>query len=524
MRNPERAQHPLHQQRNLIFVSHANPEDNDIALWLTTHLTREGYHVWCDLPELLGGEKFWSEIEETIRHKSAKVLYALSKTSNLDCDRGFRKELHLADSEAKRHAANGIKEFLIPLAVDDLNPSDYNVYVQQRNAIRFQDGWASGFQRLLKKLRRDKVPRQSSKIGSSALSEWWRQYRSATAGVQRKPTNFLSNWLPINGLPEQVFLHKLESIDRKRIGRVESSLPYAAAQQGEFLLSFASAGELSGGLAPELSITATEPLSAADVGNGVAKSENLDSRTLKGQYISLLRQAWERWVATRAVGIYELSSKRRCAYFLKPDEGAAKGYFRAVDGRRTWKGLTGISTRKSWTDPGVVRTRHWHFGLHANPKLYPVPVFYITSHVVFSADGKDLWLDKNKMHRARRNQCKTWYNEAWRDRLLAAIGNLSEEQPQILLPVSPNKQLVVGTSPVTFGSNVSFRVLVEKIKPKALIAVANALGTDVSSAELAAEVRDSSVNLEPEDEEEMGAEEEADDELEDEPEEPKEGL
>jgi hypothetical protein len=218
-----------------------------------------------------------------------------------------------------------------------------------------------------------------------------------------------------------------------------------------------------------------------------------------------------------------LSSERKCAYFLKPDDGDAKGYFRAVDGRRTWKGLTGVSTRKSWTDPGVVRTRHCHFGLHAIPKLYPVSVYYITSHVVFSTDGKGLWLDKNKMHRARRNQCKSWYNEAWRDRLLAAIGNLSEEQLQILLPVSPNKQLVVGTSPITFGSNISFRVLVEKIKPKALIAVANALGTDVSAAELAAEVRDSSVDLEPDGEEEIGDEEEIDDELANEPEEPKEG-
>lgn len=513
----------MRDERDIIFVSHANPEDNDIALWLTTHLTREGYHAWCDLPELLGGEKFWSEIEETIRHKSAKVLYVLSKTSNLDCDRGFRKELHLADSEAKRHAANGRRDFLIPLAVDDLNPSDYNIYVQQRNSIRFQDGWASGFPRLLKKLRRDDVPRQSPKKGSSALSEWWRQYRSATAGVERKPTNFLSNWFPINGVPEQVFLHKLESTDGRRIGRVESGMPHAVAQQGDFLLSFASAGELSGGLPPELSITATEPLPAAELSNGVAKSENLDSRTLKSQYISLLRQAWERWVATRAVGIYELSSERKCAYFLKPDDRDAKGYFRAADGRRTWKGLTGVSTRKSKMEPGVVRTRHWHFGLHANPKLYPVPVYYITSHVVFSTDGKDLWTDKGKMHRARRNQCKTWYNEAWRDRLLAAIGNVSEEQPQILLPVSPDKQVVVGTSPVTFGSKISFRVLVEKIKPKAIVAVANALGTDVSAAELAAEVRDSAVDLEPDGEEEIGDEEEIDDDLEDEPEEPKEG-
>src|ERR1700733_907301 len=204
MQQPQRSRgvpkKPTPPQRDLIFISHAAPEDNDVAVWLTAHLAREGYHVWCDLPRLLGGERFWAEIEARIRDEAVKVLYILSKTSNGDSDRGFRKELHLADSESKRHLANGSKDFLIPIAVDDLRSADYNVYVHQRNATQFQDGWAIGFAKLLKKLKQDKVPKRMPRGGERAVAEWWDKFRSSSKGVKKRPTEFLSNWFPITSL------------------------------------------------------------------------------------------------------------------------------------------------------------------------------------------------------------------------------------------------------------------------------------------------------------------------------------
>jgi len=32
----------------MLFVSHANPEDNTFALWLTLRLGELGFKVWCD--------------------------------------------------------------------------------------------------------------------------------------------------------------------------------------------------------------------------------------------------------------------------------------------------------------------------------------------------------------------------------------------------------------------------------------------------------------------------------------------
>jgi len=62
--------------RDLLFISHANPEDNEFARWLTLKLASLGYHAWSDVIRLLGGEDFWRDIEIAIRRHAVKVLYA----------------------------------------------------------------------------------------------------------------------------------------------------------------------------------------------------------------------------------------------------------------------------------------------------------------------------------------------------------------------------------------------------------------------------------------------------------------
>ena len=53
--------------RDTVFVSHANPEDNTFALWLALRLGELGFKVWCDLTNLIGGEAFWDNAEDAVR-------------------------------------------------------------------------------------------------------------------------------------------------------------------------------------------------------------------------------------------------------------------------------------------------------------------------------------------------------------------------------------------------------------------------------------------------------------------------
>src|SRR5208282_1379420 len=48
--NPDQASQPAQiPDRRVVFISHANPEDNPAAAWFATQLTLLGYEIWCDL-------------------------------------------------------------------------------------------------------------------------------------------------------------------------------------------------------------------------------------------------------------------------------------------------------------------------------------------------------------------------------------------------------------------------------------------------------------------------------------------
>ena len=59
--------------RNLIFVTHAAPEDNEFALWISSKLAMAGYRAWVDRRRLRGGADFWDEINRVLR--PAGLLY-----------------------------------------------------------------------------------------------------------------------------------------------------------------------------------------------------------------------------------------------------------------------------------------------------------------------------------------------------------------------------------------------------------------------------------------------------------------
>src|SRR5207247_328288 len=106
---------PVKQVRDTLLLSHANPEDNEFTLWLALQLAKEGYPVWCDLTQFLGGEDFWKDAEEAIRDRTAKLIFVLSKTSNRKD--GPLKELRVAQNVAKKEKLN---DFVLPCQIDDL--------------------------------------------------------------------------------------------------------------------------------------------------------------------------------------------------------------------------------------------------------------------------------------------------------------------------------------------------------------------------------------------------------------------
>jgi hypothetical protein len=96
----------------MIFISHANPEDNEFARWLAVRLAGAGFEVWSDITKLIGGEKFWTDIEKAIKEHCQKFLLCVTKSSHKP---GVMRELDWAlQAEAAKH-----NDMVVPLKLDD---------------------------------------------------------------------------------------------------------------------------------------------------------------------------------------------------------------------------------------------------------------------------------------------------------------------------------------------------------------------------------------------------------------------
>jgi hypothetical protein len=145
--------------RDTIFISHATPEDNGFALWLASRLKALGYSTWVDKKALIGGEKFWQEIDNTIRNKAIKVLLVYSDNICINKEPGryrdgIEKEISLAESIGKQEK---LDDFIILM---NISGAAYNLFIgaDRLNQISFYENWAEGFQLLTEKLNKDLVP------------------------------------------------------------------------------------------------------------------------------------------------------------------------------------------------------------------------------------------------------------------------------------------------------------------------------------------------------------------------------
>lgn len=439
--NQDRMTH-VASQRDSIFVSHANPEDNRFAAWIALQLARHGYGVWCDLTKLLGGEVFWDDAEQVIRGRAAKVVYVLSTASN--AKDGPLRELQLAQNVAKK---DNLHDFVIPVHIDNLPHDQTTIELQRVISVPFERSWAEGLQQLLKKLEKDSVCKNPA-FGPAAVTEWWRTQFSADRGVRKVPEALTSNWFPITGVPETVTFHQLE---RDSIGLVEVSagLPYPAVQDGAHLISFADAKSFEGRLGERMSIKASATHRLADMLDGEHR------RSFAPHFSRLLRLAWELFLEQRRLPIRMLANETKCFYFTSGVVPNDTLYFETAEGGQSRRGVVGFKTFKNM-QTGVSRKRYWHYALEAKPITYPQRAYVMKSHVLFSSDGRTIWDSRERLASARRSQCWDWWNDEWRDRMQATVNWLANNEHRIWLPVSADASIGVDTVPVSFTSEWSY--------------------------------------------------------------------
>jgi hypothetical protein len=426
------------ESREVIFISHANPEDNEFTMWLALKLTQCDYLVWTDLTGLLGGEDFWKEAEQVIRRSCVKFIYVLSGTSNQKS--GPLQELNIARTVARR---DEFSDFVIPLRIDKINYSDVNIELARINIIDFESSWYEGLTQLVAKLASAGVPHVDER-GELRLQEWLGKEGTTSGKVVRVPEQVVSNIVQIVSTPKEVFYHPIRTQNSElRQALAASALPAFLHRNAIVTFADESALQQEPVLARYLCSFGRIPLGTRKI---VSTQDVMRKDSQQRRHLTrLLTMAWTRYLHAKRLPIYEFSRRRISFYFTK---GLAKG------DRVPYTGPAGVGARRKVVGyRTVVRSRRestrrwWHYGISLAPVYEPWFGYSVLSHVLFSYDGATIWESAKMLHKARRSQCRDWWNQHWRDRMLGALRWLSVSRDTICFPVGGSAKIEINPIP-----------------------------------------------------------------------------
>ena len=430
-------------ERRLLFISHATPEDNGFAGWLATQLANAGYEVWCDVTKLLGGEKFWDDITEAIEKHAFRVLFVSTIESNRKA--GTLREMRIA---LKTEEADGIKNFIVPLKADQFPFASTNENIRERNFVRFEENWAAGLAQLLKLLEREGAPK-SPLAGPSCVGDWYRRSIDAKRRPVISNEKCYSNWFRLR-LPANLYFHETGGTAEPLAAAIQG-FAHPFRLHGSGIITFAPLHEVQNFIGPVLSLSRTSDFETDALmsdGNADLSIEAFDAHNIVSD---LVRQAWEGELARREMRSYALASGLKAWFFKDGQLEKNKAHFTALGGRKTFRQLVGRKSKRN-ADGRLVPDGSWHYALSASVQLAPFPRLVLRHHVLFTDDGVKPWSSDQRMHRARRKVCRSWWNREWRDRLFAFCSELGDGAKFIALPVSDDVSIRVPTIPASFIS------------------------------------------------------------------------
>src|SRR5271163_1908717 len=186
--------------RNVIFISHANPEQNSFTIWLGAKLAAAGYEVWADVLRLRGGQDWQRRLEDAIRNRACKVLLVANELSV--AKQGVRNEIQIASDTAKKLNDT---EFVIPLR---LGPFDAPFLIAQAQYVDFERAWASGLTELCQVLQETyRVPRQAGNTDA-----WLSLQLMHGRQLTTKSESLISTWLSSRRLPSRLYYYPSRGI------------------------------------------------------------------------------------------------------------------------------------------------------------------------------------------------------------------------------------------------------------------------------------------------------------------------
>jgi hypothetical protein len=440
-------------ERRIVFISHANPEDNPAAGWFATQLTLLGYEVWCDLKSTHGGESdFWLKVQKTIENDAVKFVYLLS---NASCDfekkKGIYKEVQAADNLKQNN-------FIIPVMIEKVTRSrpilvNTSIYIDGEN-------WANGLRDLVERLTEDGVPKRAD-IDFEKISSWWPATSVDNVILTDTAEELVTDILSIKALPEKIHLLKVFSEGNLLAGfeRLRGALPNTPAfyAHGDYTLTFASQSDLATAK-PEFTFQTAYALDTREFLASGHKGAGIAPDIARNIVTYLVGQAWDGFMISKNLLAKPMSRSNRSIWYLREGQLPNNRARITEPGRRT------VPIQLVGTVQHFKKAYRWHFG------IYPTVDLRVHSGIILSpkallslprkrselgtalddAEKAPFLVDDKKALKAL-----NWWNKGWRQRLLAMISWLSDGQPEIVIPVA-SQQIVVSAAPQTHTASKSF--------------------------------------------------------------------
>ena len=407
---------PTPAVRDHLFINYAS-EDRAVAEWLTLKLTAAGYRVWCDRFKILGGERYPQHINYAIRAQTFRVLALISRRSLEKHDVSKERKLALDISKERE------EDFVIPLDLEGLRPSDRGFELSDLDCIPFTN-WASGLDRLLKKLRSLDAPRPVVSEGPRFAAE---TFLPADVLLQQ-PEVVYTNCFLFREIPARVHLYQFtQSLNPVQIATLEQEWAFHSLDDVR-AVAFDSPPNLDPGLYTEASAYKWSDVLAIE---GVI-TKNIVSNLLRQSLI----------VKLIARGLTR-DAESRLVYFPKGAVPNDKLSFRNERGRSI--PVSAVGARKF---------RGEKYRYHLAPSFRIRQDLVADNFVaqlkirVYLTDMKGKRLEAAKALARRKHLAKNWFNHQWVSRQLAISAHLAEGNDTVLVSETGVQAVVLEASPI----------------------------------------------------------------------------
>jgi len=410
--------------KQVVFISHANPEDNYFASWLASKLKLLGYDAWVDINDLLAGDSAWYEIERMIRDNSARFLSVASKDYIKKArtpGSGIRKEISCAMT------VKDIPGFIIPIRYDESDYADFSIDLLEYDAIDFHTNWADGLRELVDVL----VKRNTVKITTepNVIQFWFDSLKIKSNLIERDERHY-TNWFPIT-LPPLIYLHQSPEVK-----------PFPFTYVSDRALSFSSNDGLDHHGKPVTPCIFNVELFRHS--NDIISEDGFIIKKPNNKLVQLLNETFRGYLIRRGLSVYSQSINKEVFYF--PSSFLNR---RQVNLKRLRKGRRAVV--------GKAGEFTWHFGISHSASLFPSACYKVFYHLIFSDKDEHL-LNAEDQHALRRRVPSDWFNRKWFETLLAMMLKISDSTHENIMniEVGVDSLMSVGVIPIDVVSKMGY--------------------------------------------------------------------